>query len=61
MYRKSLQLLGIDEQYILNISVEDNANEMSFKYDKSFITFDEIRKAAEEVLAKYGKYLEVGE
>ena len=61
MYRKSLQLLGIDEQYILNISVEDNANEMRFKYDKSFITFDEIRKAAEEILAKYGKYLEVEE
>lgn len=61
MYRKSLQLLGIDEQYILNISVEDNANEMRFKYNKSLITFDEIRKAAEEILAKYGKYLEVEE
>ena len=61
MYRKSLQLLGIDEQYMLNIHVDDNVNRMSFKYDKSFITFDEIRNTAEEVLAKYGKYLEVEE
>ena len=60
-YRKSLHQLGIDEQYMFNISVDDNVNEMRFKYNKSLITFDEIRNAAEEVLAKYGKYLEVEE
>ena len=46
---------------MFNISVDDNVNEMRFKYNKSLITFDEIRNAAEEVLAKYGKYLEVEE
>ena len=46
---------------MLNIHVDDNVNRMSIKYDKSFITFDEIRNTAEEVLAKYGKYLEVEE
>ena len=60
-YRKSLHQLGIDEQYMFNIHVDDNVNRMSFKYDKSFITFDEIRNTAEEVLAKYGKCLEVEE
>ncbi len=60
-YRKSLHQLGLDEQYIFNISVDDNVNRMRLKYDKSFITFDEIRNTAEEVLAKYGKYLEVEE
>ena len=52
-------LLGADKQYMINISVEDYTGFIHFKYDKAKISFDDIRKLAEEIAQKYGKYIEV--
>lgn len=52
-------LLGADKQYMINISVDDYTGFIHFKYDKAKISFDDIRKLAEETAPKYGKYIEV--
>lgn len=51
--------LSVEKHCMIRIAAFDYDNEMQIKYDKSLISFDEIRKAAEETAHKYGAKVEV--
>ena len=52
-------LLNTEDKYVINISVDDCTCFMHIKFDKTQISFDEIRKMAEETAQKYDKYMEI--